>query len=67
MWRRYSATGNERMSTPSTRIAPSADVVEPADQVDQRALARAAGPDQADHLAGADRQVDAVAAPSRLP
>ena len=48
------------MSTPSTRIAPSADVVEPADQVDQRALAGAAGADQADHLAGPDRQVDAV-------
>ena len=37
-----------------------AHVVEAADQVDQRALARAAGADQADHLAGPDRQVEAA-------
>ena len=47
---------------PSTRIAPSADVVEAADQVDERGLARPAGPDQADHLAGPDRQVHVFAA-----
>ena len=34
------------------------DVVEAADQVHQRALARAAVADQADHLAGLDRQVE---------
>src|SRR5438552_203376 len=37
---------------------PLADIVESANQVDQGALARAAGPDQANHLAGPDREVE---------
>ncbi len=46
--------GSGRMSTPSTSIGPFGHVVEAADQVDQRALARAAVADQADHLARGD-------------
>ena len=60
MWRRYSSMGKERMSVPSTSDGPFGHVVEAADEVDQRGLARAAGPDQADHLARLDRQVDAL-------
>ena len=41
------------MSTPSIRIAPRADVVEPRQQVDQRRLAGAAAADDRDHLPGA--------------
>ncbi len=43
---------------------PFAHVVEPAGQVDQRALAGAAGADQADHLARLDRQVDPLEDPT---
>jgi hypothetical protein len=46
------------MSMPSTWMAAFAHVVEAVDQVDQRALARAAVAHQADHFARADVQVE---------
>ena len=58
MCRRYSSIGERADVGAVDEDRAFADVVEPADQVDQRALARSAGPDQADHFARLDRQVD---------
>ena len=54
-----------RMSTPSMRIAPGADVVEPRQQVHERRLAGAAAPDDGHHLTGADGERHVVQNPAR--
>jgi hypothetical protein len=55
------------MSVPSTEDGALGHVVEAADQVHQRALARAAVTHQADHLAGRDLEVEALQITERLP
>ena len=59
MCRRYSSMEKERMSVAIDQHGPFGHVVEAADQVDQRRLARAAGAYQSDHFSGANDQVDA--------
>ena len=59
IWRRYlHGKGTDVDAIDADRAF--AHVVEPANQVHQRALAGAAGADQPDHLARANRQVDAL-------
>ena len=64
MWRRYSASGKRADIDAVDQDGPLGDVVEAADEVDDGGLARPAGTDQADHLAGPDGQVHVLAAPA---
>ena len=48
------------MSSPLKSIAPSDGAIGAQDQLEQRALPRAVGPDQAAQLALLDREVDTI-------
>ena len=57
------------IAMPSTRIAPGLRIVEAQQQLADRALARARGPDERDPFARRDREAEAVQrrlAPSRV-
>ena len=53
------------MSRPRTRAAPGGRVEEPEQQADERALARAVGPEEAEDLALADVERHVVERPDR--
>ena len=57
MWRRRLCCVTLEISCPSIRISPDFEVVEAQQQIDERALARAAAADQADFLARRNDQV----------
>ena len=63
MLRRYASTGKERMSVPSTRMAPSATSKKRQIRLMSVVLPAPVWPDQPDHLPGADLQVDVVQHP----
>ena len=60
MLRRSEASVTSRMSWPSIVMRAAGDVVEARQQVDDRRLAAAGGPEQRDHLAGLGIDVDVV-------
>ena len=58
IWERRSRKAASRKSTPPMRMAPAGGIVKAQEKVGQGGFARAGPPDQGDHLAGFDLQLD---------